>query len=75
MWVNLLISIVISLALSLLRPKPQPPKPSTLNDFKIPVTEEGEEITVCWGTNWVTPQIHWYGDLKTEAIKTKQAKK
>lgn len=76
MWWNLLIGVVLSVILSFLRPKPEPPKPSTISDFDIPVTKEGTEVPVIYGTIWIdSPQIVWYGDFKTAAIKTKSGKK
>ena len=76
MWVNLLISLVLSLVGFLLRPKPEPPKASTIEDLKIPITEEGQEIGKVYGTVWLkAPQIVWYGDFDADPIKKKQPKK
>lgn len=69
----LVASMLISYALA---PKPaQPPKP-TLEDFDLPTAEEGRPIPVVFGTVWVSgPNILWYGDLDTEAIRVKGGKK
>lgn len=69
----LIISVVVSYALA---PKPpQPPKPS-LEDFDFPTAEEGRPIPVVFGTAWISgPNILWYGDLDTEAIRVKGGKK
>lgn len=76
MWVNLLIGLVLSLVSALLRPKPEPPKPNTIGDFKIPVTKEGEEVGIVYGTAWInSPQIVWYGNLATKPVKTSVPKK
>ena len=61
-----------------LRPKPvnQTPTPATIEDFEAPTAEDGREIPVLFGTREVQgPNVVWYGDLRTEAIKTKQGKK
>lgn len=76
MWVNLLIGLVLAAITSLLRPKPEPPKPSTIGDFSIPVTKEGQEVGIVYGTAWITsPQIVWYGDFGTKPVTTKAPKK
>ena len=76
MWINLIIGLVISALLAFLRPKPEPPKPNTLEDFNVPITKEGQEIGIVYGTAWVdSPQVVWYGDYKTEPVKTRQPKK
>jgi hypothetical protein len=76
MWVNLIIGLVLSLVGLLLRPKPEPPKPNTIGDFNIPITKEGSEIPIVYGTVWITsPQIVWYGDFRTEPVKTRTPKK
>lgn len=79
MWgifVNLLISAAASYVYFLLSPKPKPPKPATLEDFDIPKAEEGQSIGKVFGTVLVRDAtVHWYGDLKTRAIKSKSGKK
>jgi hypothetical protein len=64
---------VISYAL---RPKPQSAKPASINDFQVPTAEEGREIPVLFGTRDITgPNVVWYGDLGTKAVKSKGGKK
>lgn len=76
MWVNLIIGLVLSLVSAFLRPKPEPPKPNTIGDFNIPITKEGQEVGIVYGTAWIySPQIVWYGDFKTEPVKTRTEKK
>lgn len=73
MWWNLAIGLVLTAVSYFLRPKPEQPqiKAATLDDFKIPQTKEGVEIRKIYGTVWIDdPQIVWYGDLKTVAIKS-----
>lgn len=67
------VSLVISYASM---PKPQSTPPAGLGDFKVPTAEEGREIPVLFGTRDVTaPNVVWYGDLKTAAIRKKGGKK
>lgn len=71
-----LVVMVISAAVSYaLRPKPQDPKAARLEDFDVPTAEEGRPIPVIFGTAWCkSPNVLWYGDLGTEAIKKKSGK-
>lgn len=78
--INLLAYVVIMVVAAVLSyalaPKPpQPPKPS-LEDFDFPTAEEGRPIPVVFGTAWISgPNLLWYGDLDTEAIRVKGGKK
>lgn len=57
-------------------PKPQSQPPAGLGDIKAPTAEEGREIPVLFGTRDLrAPNVVWYGDLKTVAIKKKGGKK
>ncbi len=68
--------IVSSLIMSALAPKPPKPKPATISDVDAPIAEEGVEIPVIFGTVWMRgPNVLWYGDMATTAIKTKGGKK
>lgn len=65
-------SAVISIALA---PKPPSQPPAALEDFSIPVAEEGRPIPVVFGTVTITgPNVLWYGDLRTTPIRTKAGK-
>lgn len=69
----LLVSTFVAYALA---PKPPKPKPAALSDFDIPTAEQGRPIPVVFGTVLVTgPNVIWYGDLQTKAIKEKSGKK
>ena len=69
----LVVSYFVSAALA---PKPPQPKPAALEDFDIPVAEQGRPIPVVFGTVTLTgPNVMWYGDLRTTAIKKKGGKK
>ena len=57
-------------------PKPQSQPPAGLGDIKAPTAEEGREIPVLFGTRDIEgPNVVWYGDLKTVAIRKKGGKK
>lgn len=69
----LVISYFVSAALA---PKPPKPKPASLEDFDIPVAEQGRPIPVVFGTVLITgANVMWYGDLRTTAIQEKGGKK
>lgn len=60
----------------LLAPKPQNQKPAGFGDIQAPTAEEGLEIPVLFGTRDLNgPNVVWYGDLRTQAIKAKGGKK
>jgi len=65
--------LVLSLAAA---PRPQSQKPAGFGDITAPTAEEGLEIPVLFGTrDFNGPNVVWYGDLKTVAIKSKGGKK
>lgn len=67
------VSFVVAYATA---PKPQSQKPAGLGDLQVPTAEEGREIAVLFGTRDMNaPNVVWYGDLKTVAIKSKGGKK
>lgn len=75
MW-NFVLWIVTSLLSSLLKPKPEQPKPAALSDFDLPTAEEGRPIPVIFGSPTIRgANVVWYGDLGTRPIKTKSGKK
>lgn len=66
-------ALVISFAI---QPKIQTQKPAGLSEITAPIAEEGVEIPVLFGTRDLKgPNVVWYGDLKTVAIKSKGGKK
>lgn len=70
MWTQLLWSLVFTVLAELLRPKPKGPKPAALDDINFPTAEESRPIPVVFGTCKVAgPNVTWYGDLRTKAIK------
>lgn len=74
---NFIIQFVITLVVSYaLRPKPEAPTPSSLGDLQVPVAEEGLPIPVLFGTRDIRgPNVVWYGDFSTVAVKSKGGKK
>lgn len=65
--IYMVIAAVISIALA---PKPPKPKAATLDDFDLPTAEEGRPVPVVFGTLRVAgPNVLWYGDLRSKAIK------
>lgn len=67
------VALVVSYAYA---PKPQSQPPAGLGDVKVPTAEEGREIPVLFGTRYIEgPNVVWYGDLKTVAIRKKGGKK
>lgn len=68
-----IVALVVSYAMT---PKPQSQPPAGLGDIKAPTAEEGREIPVLFGTRDLeSPNVVWYGDLKTVAIRKKGGKK
>ena len=67
------VALVVSYAMM---PKPQSQPPAGLGDIQAPTAEEGREIPVLFGTRDIEgPNVVWYGDLRTVAIKKKGGKK
>lgn len=70
------IMIVSALLSTALAPKPPGPKPAALEDFDVPVAEQGRPVPVVFGTVHITgPNVLWYGNLRTTPIKKKSGKK
>lgn len=76
-WWNVAM-LVFSLVLSyLLRPTPENENaaPKSLEEDDVPFAESGKEIPVLFGRRWLkAPNVVWYGDVRTEAIKSKSGK-
>jgi len=76
MWWNLGILLVSALVSAALAPKPEKPKPATLDEFDAPTIEDGQEFSVGFGTNKQKgANLLWYGDLSTDRIWSKGGKK
>lgn len=65
------------LAATLMRQKtPQMPGMQPSDDVDAPVAEEGKSIAVLFGVRDLKgPNVVWYGDLKSVAIRKKGGKK
>lgn len=76
MWMFLGL-LVASLAASyFLMPRPQSQPSPMVGTITAPTAEEGREIPVLFGTRNITgPNVVWYGDVSTKAIKKKGGKK
>lgn len=73
---KLIVGLIFTFIAYALAPKPKPPAAATLEDFDIPKADEGDAIGKVFGTVLIrNATVHWYGDLKTEAIKEKSGKK
>ena len=76
MWTTIAIVIVSVLVQYALQPKTPPPKAAALNDVDAPTADEGRPIPVVFGQVLIrSPNVVWYGDLRTTAIKAKGGKK
>jgi hypothetical protein len=62
--------VAISYGIALLTQKDMSSKMSPSDDVQAPTAEEGRSISVLFGTKRVKgPNVVWYGDIKTQAIK------
>lgn len=72
-FIVLVAAVFVSYALA---PKPPAASPASLEDFDVPVAEEGRPIPVVFGTVEVTgANVLWYGDLSSVAIMSSGGKK
>lgn len=75
-WIYAIVWVVSLVAVYAMAPKPQTQPPAALGDVKVPTADVGREIPVLFGTRVITgPNIVWYGDLQTVAIRKKGGKK
>ncbi len=75
-WIQVILLVVSYFVSAALAPKPPQPKAAALEDFDIPVAEQGRPIPVVFGTMLITgPNVLWYGDLRTTPIKSSGGKK
>lgn len=75
-WVYAIVFVVALVASYAMMPKPQNAKPAGLADIQAPTAEDGREIPVLFGTRDINgPNVVWYGDLRTVAIRKKGGKK
>lgn len=75
-WFYVIVWVVALVAAYAMTPKPQSQPPAGLGDIKAPTAEEGREIPVLFGTRDLdSPNVVWYGDLRSVAIRKKGGKK
>jgi hypothetical protein len=76
MWTFIAGIVLALVAVYVLAPKPQSRPPAGIEDIEAPTAEEGKEIPVLFGCRDIRgPNVVWYGDLRTTAIKKKGGKK
>lgn len=75
-WMYAVVFVVALVAAYAMMPKPQSRPPAGLGEIKAPTAEEGREIPVLFGTRDLeSPNVVWYGHLRTVPIKKKGGKK
>ena len=73
-WAILYVALVVYAISSIPEPETQPP--ASLGEFDIPTISSSKEIPILFGSKTIkSANIVWYGDLKTEAIRSKGGKK
>lgn len=76
MWWNIALWVISTAVAILLAPKPEVPKPATLDDFNVPIVKEGAILSLFGGTILKKdPYVAWYGDLKHRPIRASGGKK
>jgi len=74
MWMQILVSLVISAIAYAIAPKPKIPTP-TAGTLDIPSPKLGEPICVIFGEVWIDDAaISYYGNASTKAIKSSGGK-
>lgn len=70
MWVQLVIMVLSAVVSAMLAPTPPEPKKPSLGDLNVPTADEDRVIPVVFGKVRIKgPNVVWYGDLSTVAIK------
>lgn len=76
MWWYIVVFIVALVVSYSMMPKPQQAKPAGLADVTAPTAEVGREIPVLFGERDLKgPNVVWYGDFLSTAIKKAGGKK
>ncbi len=69
-WTALGLGLLFSYLSYLLRPKPKAPPAGQIEESGVPMATAARPIPKIYGTVWVkSPNVVWYGDLKTEPIR------
>jgi hypothetical protein len=75
-WGFAIVWVISFVAAFAMMPKPQSAPAPGLSEFTAPTAEEGREIPVLFGTRVMeAPNIVWWGDLQTVAVRKKGGKK
>lgn len=75
-WWHFVIWAVTTVISFVLTPKPEPPKPASLQDVQVPNSREGQPLRVLFGTrDQKAAAVVWYGNFSTEPIRKKAGKK
>lgn len=78
MWIQLIIVLVMLIISYLITPKPKnnDPVAGKLKDSDFPIAQETDEIPVIFGqVILASPNVVWWGDVKTREIKSSGGKK
>lgn len=69
--------LVASFAIqALIQPKPEMPKPASLEDFDFPQVDEGTPQSVVFGDVWISDwHVLWFGNMRTSEVKSSGGKK
>jgi hypothetical protein len=73
--IQLAIMVVVTIAMELLRPKPEieNARPGGLGDFNFPTATEGRVVPIVWGrVQLLAPNVIWYGAFTISPIRKKQ---
>lgn len=71
-WVWVVVWVVALVVAFSMIPKQQGVQPAGFSDIQAPTAEEGREIPVLFGTRDINgPNVVWYGDFSTQAVKKK----
>lgn len=75
MWEMVALWVVTTIISYALRPKTDTQRPRPGN-IEVPTAEAGRKIPVLFGTKAISGvSVAWYGDVMTQAIKSKGGKK
>ena len=76
MWQFIASVAVTLIATFAIRPKTQNQPPPAFEDLQVPTAEDGKAIPVLFGCRMLRgPNVVWYGDFRTTAIRVKGGKK
>ena len=75
MWYFIAFAVLLFVSYAL-TPKAEVTPPAGLDQIKAPTAEEGREIPVLFGCREIkSANVTWYGDLRSDAIKSEGGKK